>query len=117
MDATDLTEADRRHLLRCVELVQEALEAGDEPFGSVLVAEDGTALQEDRNRVAGGDRTRHPKFALARWAVEHSTPDERAAATVFTSGEHCPMCSAAHGSPRPTTSSPACPSPQLPPRS
>jgi tRNA(Arg) A34 adenosine deaminase TadA len=24
------------------------------------------------------------------------TADERAAATVFTSGEHCPMCSAAH---------------------
>ena len=24
------------------------------------------------------------------------TPDERRAATVYTSGEHCPMCSAAH---------------------
>src|SRR5260370_14048282 len=24
-------------------------------------------------------------------------PPERAAATVFTSGEHCPMCAAAHG--------------------
>ena len=24
------------------------------------------------------------------------TPAERAAATVFTSGEHCPMCAAAH---------------------
>jgi tRNA(Arg) A34 adenosine deaminase TadA len=25
------------------------------------------------------------------------TVEERAGATVFTSGEHCPMCSAAHG--------------------
>ena len=25
------------------------------------------------------------------------TPPERAAATVYTSGEHCPMCAAAHG--------------------
>jgi tRNA(Arg) A34 adenosine deaminase TadA len=25
------------------------------------------------------------------------TPAERAAATVYTSGEHCPMCAAAHG--------------------
>ena len=25
------------------------------------------------------------------------TQDERAKATVFTSGEHCPMCAAAHG--------------------
>lgn len=84
------------YLRRCVELAAEALEAGDEPFGSVLVAGDGTVLAEDRNRVAGGDRTRHPEFALARWAAEGLAPEERAAATVYTSGEHCPMCAAAH---------------------
>ncbi|REE99834.1 nucleoside deaminase [Thermomonospora umbrina] len=86
-----------RYLRRCVELATEALEAGDEPFGSVLVGADGRILAEDHNRVAAGDRTRHPEFALARWAAEHLTPDERAAATVYTSGEHCPMCAAAHG--------------------
>jgi tRNA(Arg) A34 adenosine deaminase TadA len=81
-----------------VELATEALEAGDEPFGSVLAAADGTVLAEDRNRVvSGGDPTRHPEFELARWAATHLTPEERAAATVFTSGEHCPMCAAAHG--------------------
>ncbi|MFF5015141.1 nucleoside deaminase [Streptomyces sp. NPDC001165] len=84
------------HLRRCVELAREALEAGDEPFGSVLVAADGTVLAEDRNRVAAGDRTRHPEFEPARWAAAHLTPAERAAATVYTSGEHCPMCAAAH---------------------
>lgn len=86
-----------RHLHRCVELAHEALEAGDEPFGSVLVAADGTVLAEDRNRVSSGDRTRHPEFELARWAAATMTPEQRAAATVFTSGEHCPMCAAAHG--------------------
>ncbi|WP_433421056.1 nucleoside deaminase [Microtetraspora malaysiensis] len=91
------TEADLRHLHRCVELAAEALEKGDEPFGSVLVAGDGTALAEDHNRVAGGDHTRHPEFELARWAAANMTPEERAAATVYTSGEHCPMCAAAHG--------------------
>ncbi|WP_326822509.1 nucleoside deaminase [Streptosporangium sp. NBC_01639] len=90
-------ESDLRHLRRCVELAAEALEVGDEPFGSVLVAADGTALAEDHNRVASGDRTRHPEFELARWAAANMTPAERAAATVFTSGEHCPMCAAAHG--------------------
>lgn len=93
----NVNDAELPHLRRCVELAAEALEAGDEPFGSVLVAGDGTVLAEDRNRVAFGDRTRHPEFALARWAAEHMTPEERAAATVFTSGEHCPMCAAAHG--------------------
>ncbi|TDC26422.1 tetratricopeptide repeat protein [Streptomyces sp. 8K308] len=91
-----VNEADLRHLRRCVELAAEALAAGDEPFGSVLVGADGTALAEDHNRVADGDHTRHPEFALARWAAANLTPAERAAATVYTSGEHCPMCAAAH---------------------
>src|SRR5574338_865473 len=92
-----LNEAELKHLRRCVELATKALEEGDEPFGSVLVAEDGIILAEDRNRVSSGDRTRHPEFELARWAAVNMTPRERAAATVFTSGEHCPMCAAAHG--------------------
>jgi tRNA(Arg) A34 adenosine deaminase TadA len=86
-----------QYLRRCVELATEALEAGDEPFGSLLVAADGEVLVEDRNRVASGDRTRHPEFEIARWAVANMTPKARAAATVYTSGEHCPMCAAAHG--------------------
>jgi tRNA(Arg) A34 adenosine deaminase TadA len=92
------TDEERRHLRRCVELATQALDTGDEPFGSMLVAADGTALAEDRNRVAStGDPTRHPEFELARWAAMNLTPAERAAATVYTSGEHCPMCAAAHG--------------------
>ncbi len=89
-------DAELRYLQRCVELATEALESGDEPFGSVLVGGDGTVLAEDHNRVAGGDRTRHPEFELARWAAANMTPTERASATVYTSGEHCPMCAAAH---------------------
>ncbi len=92
-----LTDTDLKHLRRCIELATEALKAGDEPFGSVLVAADGTVLAEDHNRIASGDATRHPEFELARWAAAHLTPEERAAATVYTSGEHCPMCAAAHG--------------------
>jgi len=88
---------DLKFLQRCVELAAEAVEAGDEPFGSVLV-KDGQILAEDRNRtVTSGDPTHHPEFELARWAASNLTPEERAAATVYTSGEHCPMCSAAHG--------------------
>ncbi|MEU1202181.1 nucleoside deaminase [Streptomyces sp. NPDC005813] len=91
-----LKDSELPYLRRCVELATEALEAGDEPFGSVLVGADGTVLAEDRNRVAGGDHTRHPEFELARWSAAHLTPEARAAATVYTSGEHCPMCAAAH---------------------
>lgn len=91
-----VTDIEMGHLRRCVELAAEALEAGDEPFGSVLATADGTAVAEDRNRIAAGDRTRHPEFELARWAAENLTEEQRAGATVYTSGEHCAMCAAAH---------------------
>lgn len=87
---------ERAHLRRCVELAREALDNGDEPFGSLLVDAGGTVRFEDRNRVKDGDHTRHPEFEIARWSADHLTAEERAGSTVYTSGEHCPMCSAAH---------------------
>ena len=96
-DQADFSAEDLRHLRRCVQLAAEAVGAGDFPFGSVLVAGDGRVLAEDRNREnSTGDATRHPEIELARWAAANMTAGERAAATVFTSGEHCPMCAAAH---------------------
>ena len=84
-------------LRRCVELAGEAVDAGDQPFGSLLVSKRGDILFEDRNRTGNGDATRHPEFAIARWAAQNMSPQDRASATVFTSGEHCAMCAAAHG--------------------
>jgi tRNA(Arg) A34 adenosine deaminase TadA len=92
----DIGEPDRSYLKRAVALARAALDAGDEPFGSLLVLDD-EVLVEDHNRVSGGDHTRHPEFAIARWAAENLTPVQRRRATVYTSGEHCPMCAAAHG--------------------
>ncbi|MGV0836447.1 nucleoside deaminase [Mycolicibacterium thermoresistibile] len=91
-----ISDDDLGYLSRCVELAQAALAAGDEPFGSILVDADGRIRYEDRNRVSGGDRTQHPEFAIARWAAQQLSPPDRARATVYTSGEHCPMCAAAH---------------------
>lgn len=96
-DGSSITDIDRTHLTSAVDLAEAALEAGDEPFGSVLVSPDGGVLVEDHNHVSGGDHTQHPEFAIARWAAQHLSPEDRAASTVYTSGEHCPMCGAAHG--------------------
>lgn len=85
------------HLNRCVELAEEALAAGDAPFGSVLVDGNDEVLKEDRNRVNSVDKTYHPEIELARWAAKHLSVDQRRQTTMYTSGEHCPMCSAAHG--------------------
>jgi tRNA(Arg) A34 adenosine deaminase TadA len=93
---TGPTCEDLTYLRRCLDLAREALDGGDEPFGSLLVDPQGTVLREDRNRTAGGDQTRHPELELARWAAAHVSPDVRPACTVYTSGEHCPMCAAGH---------------------
>lgn len=92
-----ITDQDRVHLRRAVELAERALASGDEPFGSVLVSPEGDVLFSDRNHVAGGDHTQHPEFAIARWAAVNVAPETRPRCTVYTSGEHCAMCSAAHG--------------------
>ncbi|WP_210468019.1 nucleoside deaminase [Sporosarcina sp. 6E9] len=92
-----INDTDLKHLRRCIELANVALEKGDEPFGSVLVSANGDVLAEDHNHVGSGDHTQHPEFALARWAAENMTMEDREQATVYTSGEHCPMCAAAHG--------------------
>ncbi|CAH0030217.1 unnamed protein product [Clonostachys rhizophaga] len=97
------------YLRQAIALAREALEAGDDPFGSVLVdpATD-SVLQSDRNRTVTGakdlssseagkpDPTLHPEFTLARWAQLNLTAEQRARAVVYTSGEHCAMCAAAH---------------------
>lgn len=98
MTPADEHSVDAAYLERCVALAELALDAGDDPFGSVLVSREGAVLAEDRNReTTTADPTAHPELALARWAARHVPPAERAGATVYTSGEHCPMCAAGHG--------------------
>lgn len=92
-----ITETDRPFLTRAVELARQGLETGDEPFGSVLVSPAGEILFEDHNHVGGGNALRHPEYAIAEWAIENIPANQRGAHTVYTSGEHCPMCAAAHG--------------------
>lgn len=93
-----LNEDDNKFLKQAISLAREALEAGDAPFGSVLVDKSGKVLKTDRNRtVTNKDSTYHPELKLAQWAEKNvRDPAERAATTVYTSGEHCAMCSAGH---------------------
>lgn len=104
-----VTSQEIEYLDQCVTLAREALDAGDDPFGSLLVnASTGIIHARDRNRTCSGsspllpdsppgpDATLHPEFTIARWAGLNLSKEERAACTVYTSGEHCAMCAAAH---------------------
>ncbi|WP_322920908.1 nucleoside deaminase [Nocardioides renjunii] len=85
------------HLELCLELAEQALDRGDFPFGSVLVDPDGTVLRTALNaEVTRADPTAHPELELAQWAAAHVAEDRRGSCLVYTSGEHCPMCAAAH---------------------
>lgn len=95
--AQQLKESDEKYLRRCLELAKESVDAGDEAFGSVLVDDAGKIIAEARNRVNEKTILAHPEIDLAYWAAENLTEDERAKTTMYTTGEHCPMCSAAHG--------------------
>ncbi len=95
--SSSLTPTDVRHLRHCLALATESLHAGDEPFGSVLVGARGEVLAQARNRVNELNHLAHPELELAQWAAAHLAPAARAAATLYTSGEHCPMCATAHG--------------------
>ncbi|TCP45074.1 tRNA(Arg) A34 adenosine deaminase TadA [Tamaricihabitans halophyticus] len=95
-DPAVVDDQDRDFLHLCVDLAREAVENGDQPFGSLLVDATGAIRYRERNRVNTGDATRHPEFEIARFAAASLPADERASCVVYTSGEHCPMCSAAH---------------------
>ena len=92
-----LKESDEKYLRRCLELAEESVKAGDESFGSVLVNEAGEIIAEARNRVNEKTILAHPEIDLAYWAAENLSEVERSKTTMYTTGEHCPMCAAAHG--------------------
>ncbi|PRZ09642.1 tRNA(Arg) A34 adenosine deaminase TadA [Isoptericola sp. CG 20/1183] len=87
--------ADREHLAEALRIARETLADGNKPFGAVLVAADGRVLATGRNTAAQtGDPTSHAELD----AVRAVAPADRGAvvgATMFASGEPCPMCAAA----------------------
>lgn len=93
----NLTSTDKHFLSLCIDLAEEALKAGDKPFGSILIDKEGNILAQARNKVNTLNALAHPEYELAAWALDNLTPEQRRDSTMYTSGEHCPMCAGAHG--------------------
>ena len=86
-------EAPERHMRRALVLARESIDAGNRPFGSVLVR-GGTIIAEARNTVyTDDDITAHPELKLARWAGRELNASERRETTMYTSTGPCEMCS------------------------
>lgn len=91
-----LDQQDYYFLNECLQLAEEALQAGDKPFGSILVSDKGEVIAKARNRVNEKNQLSHPEYELANWALDHLTPEERKKTVMYTTNEHCPMCAGAH---------------------
>ncbi|MFE0751836.1 nucleoside deaminase [Gordonia sp. NPDC058843] len=86
---------DDTHLRRAIELAAAARDRGDHPFGSLLVAPDGTVVAEGMNTVdTERDPTGHAETNVVR-AVGHLDLAARAELTLYTSTEPCAMCAGA----------------------
>ena len=83
-------------LRRAIELAAAAREAGNPPFGSLLVGPDGTVLTEEQNTtITDRDISFHPELKLAVWAARELSPEQAAGTTMYTSCQPCGMCSGA----------------------
>lgn len=96
MNGASVNLDDERHLRRAIELAGAAREAGNPPFGSLLVGPDGKVIAEEQNTsIADNDITAHPELKLARWAAANLAPDVAEATTMYTSCQPCGMCTGA----------------------
>jgi tRNA(Arg) A34 adenosine deaminase TadA len=90
---TDVDDFDHEaHMRAAFDLAREAVERGDDPFGSVLVRDDEVVMRESNRVVTEDDVRRHPELHLAHRACRELTADERAETVMYTSTEPCPMC-------------------------
>lgn len=91
-----LSERDALYLRQAIAVSRTARERGNRPFGAVIVAADGTVLQEAWNaNMETGDCTAHAETSAVRLASPKFSREQLAGATLYSSGEPCVMCAGA----------------------
>lgn len=94
-DAT-LDPTDALHLRTAIALSAQARDAGNMPYGALLVAADGRVLGVARNtQISERDYTGHAETNLMREASRRLDATTLAGSTVYASGEPCAMCAGA----------------------
>ena len=92
---TDKT-TDREAMLLAIAASRQALHAGNNPYGAVLVSAAGEVLHVATNRQnTDHDITGHAEVVLVREAAARLGAAALLGATVYASGEPCAMCSGA----------------------
>lgn len=90
------TEQDLAHLRHAIRLSESARARGNRPFGAVLVSAGGRVLAEAETAAeTDRDLTSHAETNALRAASKRASAEEIAGATMYASGEPCPMCAGA----------------------
>ncbi|NML17208.1 nucleoside deaminase [Azohydromonas caseinilytica] len=91
-----MTLDDTTAMQRAIAASRAALQAGNRPYGAVLLSPQGELLHEAANRqVTEGDCTAHAEMVLVREATARLGAAALRGGTVFASGEPCAMCAGA----------------------
>src|SRR5207237_6027653 len=81
---------------RAIVLSEGARRNGNQPFGALLVGADGEIIAEAENAMLSArDLTAHAEMNALRMASRRAWPVQLAGATMYASGEPCPMCAGA----------------------
>ncbi len=86
---------DVQFLRLAIRLAEEAREAGEDPFGAVLVC-DKTVIYQGRDRcIENSDPTAHAEMSVIREYCQQARVFSLESCTLYTSTEPCPMCAGA----------------------
>jgi tRNA(adenine34) deaminase len=86
-----IKEYDERFMLRCIELSQESVDAGDAAFGSLIAMDDkliAEGLNDYKTKIS-----EHAEIVALNNAHKVLGTSDLSACTLYTSCEPCPMCS------------------------
>lgn len=96
MPAAPLSDNDLDCLREAIAQSHAAAAAGHQPYGALLAGADGRRLLAAHNTQGNAaDITGHAEMNLVRQAAEQLGPQVLQGATVYASGEPCPMCAGA----------------------
>src|SRR3982750_1229967 len=91
-----IADHDLGHLRAAIAASRQAREKGNAPYGAVLVSAQGHVLLTGENtEVHDKDCTAHAETDLVRQASPRLDRDVLRGATLYASGEPCPMCAGA----------------------
>ncbi|MBA3450602.1 MAG: nucleoside deaminase [Chloroflexia bacterium] len=86
-------ERDAEYMRQAIAISRRALKRGNRPYGAILIAADGRVLAEGQNtEQSDRELTGHAETNLLRDAYRTHDPATLAGATLYASGEPCPMC-------------------------